>query len=81
MALSPHDIATLEKGEKRTLAIEGIAKELGAVMRKHLDESTKTCINCFHFQETTEQCKLFRARPPARIIAFGCEKYDDQIPF
>ena len=81
MTLSPDDIRIFNKGEKRELVIIEIAKELGAVMRKHLDESTRTCINCIHFNEPTEQCRLFKARPPARIIALGCDEYQDQIPF
>lgn len=45
--------------------------------------ATKSCINCTHFDEPTETCKLFNARPPARVIALSCERYDDvdSIPF
>lgn len=43
----------------------------------------KTCMNCEYFDEPTELCKLYKLRPPAKIIAFGCEKYEDGdiIPF
>jgi len=43
----------------------------------------QTCIKCDHFDEPNEICKLYKMRPPAKIIAFGCEKYedDDWIPF
>lgn len=41
----------------------------------------KTCVTCSHFQ-TDEVCKLFNVRPPASVIASGCEKYDDiDVPF
>lgn len=71
----------------RDNAVNAIAKELGDMIKYHLDNATKTCINCEHFSEThvnpqyAETCHLNGMRPPARIIAFGCEKYEDKIPF
>ncbi len=43
----------------------------------------RTCIKCDNFDEAKEICKLYNLRPPAKIIAFGCEQYkaDDWIPF
>ena len=42
----------------------------------------RTCITCEHFIENTEHCTVFGARPPARVIAYGCPKYsNDEIPF
>lgn len=56
----------------------------------------KTCITCKHFEvlepiggdgELIEHCKLVGKRPPAKVIADGCEEYkeryfhDDDIPF
>ena len=44
----------------------------------------RSCISCDHFEESPERCKKANARPPARIIAFGCEQYsdlEDCIPF
>lgn len=43
----------------------------------------RSCVNCEHFNELNgEQCKLAKARPPARIIAYGCERWEDiEIPF
>ena len=42
----------------------------------------QSCINCEHFQ-ADEKCKLFNARPPAKIIVYGCEKWigKDEIPY
>ena len=42
----------------------------------------QSCINCDHFDKD-EKCKLFDARPPAKIIVSGCEKWQDKdlIPF
>lgn len=43
----------------------------------------KSCIACDHFNEGLEQCQLAKARPPARVIAFGCTAFSDDmdIPF
>lgn len=70
----------------RLAAVKDIAEELGRVMRRHLDECTKCCPNCEHWingpkTAPIEVCELAGIRPPADIIAFGCEKYQDKIPF
>lgn len=70
----------------RSKAIKDIAQELGDVMRRHLDECTRCCPNCLFWingPETApiEICELAERRPPARVIAFGCERYEDKIPF
>lgn len=43
----------------------------------------QSCINCLKFREKTEICSLANQRPPARVIAFGCPKWEDvdEIPF
>jgi hypothetical protein len=43
----------------------------------------QSCISCNNFQQSKEICMLANARPPAKIIAFGCERYSDidDIPF
>jgi hypothetical protein len=43
----------------------------------------KTCITCIDFKEAAEHCRAFNARPPARVIAYGCKSYThtDEIPF
>lgn len=64
----------------RAKAVNDIAEELGRIMRRHLDECTRCCINCEHWR-ATEICVLAGKRPPAHIIAFGCEQYKDNIPF
>ncbi len=46
----------------------------------------QSCIVCTHFGEN-EICKMFNIRPPAKIIVFGCVKFqesdnpDSDIPF
>lgn len=43
----------------------------------------QNCLSCTRFSEPEERCKFFNAKPPARVIAFGCHEYDDvdKIPF
>lgn len=43
----------------------------------------QSCINCENFVEKTEQCILAKARPPVRILVYGCEKWTDRdiIPY
>jgi hypothetical protein len=43
----------------------------------------KTCLNCLHWNEGAELCKLANARPPADIIVFSCPSHEDNddIPF
>lgn len=40
-----------------------------------------SCVSCEHFDEPAELCKLAGIRPPARVIATGCKKYMEKIPF
>ena len=46
-----------------------------------LERATMSCITCDHFDLPNECCKLNSQRPPAKIIAFGCECFQDEIPF
>ena len=65
----------------RQAAIIEMAKELAAELEPLVARATRTCINCEHFDEKPELCRLAGQRPPARVIATGCEKHLDQIPF
>lgn len=56
------------------------------IERKITDERNypfKNCLNCIHFTEGLEYCKLWKAKPPARIIAYSCPQHEDveSIPF
>lgn len=46
-----------------------------------LHTATRTCLTCDHFKEKSETCQLYMKRPPARVIAFGCPAYINEIPF
>jgi hypothetical protein len=46
-------------------------------------ELVRSCMTCASFRESDEQCVKFKARPPARVIAYGCKDYfnEAEIPF
>lgn len=41
----------------------------------------RSCLTCDMFKEQEEQCTVYSARPPARVIAYGCDQYIEEIPF
>jgi len=43
--------------------------------------SKRTCITCDYFDEGVETCELVLVRPPAKVIAYGCERWNLGIPF
>lgn len=60
-----------------------IFKKITNILQENMDYPYKTCITCDHFLEQQEKCNLYDQRPPARVIAFGCDSYkdDNYIPF
>lgn len=59
---------------------------IGEAVRQAMDDidAWKTCINCIHFHEHQEVCDLVTPpmRPPAKVIAFGCDSFvESDIPF
>lgn len=71
----------------RALAMIAVGREIERTIARHTskdeDGIVPSCISCEHFRESTEECLPAGARPPARIIAFGCNLYRDKndIPF
>jgi hypothetical protein len=65
--------------------IAGFADEFADVAFERLLKLVKCCPNCFFFNEPLELCKCSdaNARPPARVIAHGCNEFLDkeEIPF
>lgn len=59
-----------------------VAARLGPSIASHLKNATRCCPNCEHFDVGQEKCKLNWKRPPAHIVAFGCECFvDNEVPF
>lgn len=61
--------------------LEDAANGLVDSMTTSVQNLLKTCVVCDHFNQTGEVCQLNRLRPPAKIIAFGCECFENEIPF
>lgn len=55
---------------------EIVGKVSGMIFR-----GCQTCLACEEFDENKEQCGLNGLRPPARVIAFGCECFIEKLPF
>lgn len=55
---------------------------LGNIVEGALKRGLTCCPNCNHFDAMRETCGLNNLRPPAPIIAFGCERFDwNDCPF
>jgi hypothetical protein len=55
-------------------------------LSNYIDDALKRgivcCPNCEHWLAMPEKCGLNSLKPPAPIIAFGCERFDpNQVPF
>lgn len=56
--------------------------DVGETIANVLKIAAKCCPNCEHFERGKEVCGLNRKRPPANVIAFGCECFREvEIPF
>ena len=69
-----------------SMITEQIVSEVRITVEQMLNSKTKTCVQCIHWVNgpmtaPIEHCGLAEQRPPAHIIAYGCEKYEDEIPF
>jgi Fe-S-cluster containining protein len=67
--------------QTRTEALNEIGKIISDTIIKVLDNNLRSCLNCINFDEANELCNIYKQRPPARIIAKGCEQWFDDIPF
>lgn len=72
----------------RVLAFVAVGHKLEKALRDHSisekDGITPSCLSCESFNEEKEICNAANGtRPPARIIALGCNLYHDKdsIPF
>jgi len=58
-------------------------RALAKLVDNHMTRVTKCCVNCEKFSVKEEVCNANqRQRPPAHIIAFGCNWFElNDIPF
>jgi len=68
------DRQRLERVQKAALPIWQLkAMEAGCL---------RSCINCEHFTKSSEGCAIAgESRPPAMVIALGCDSWMHEIPF
>lgn len=67
----------------REHAADAVRDLLLSVSLQDKDAFQESCLTCSYFREAEERCTKFNARPPARVIAYGCDQYidNDVIPF
>lgn len=71
----------------RLKLIQELAKGVTDQVIAGLLESVRCCPHCTHWLETPElcanviNCPAGPARPPANIIAFGCDHFNAKAPF
>lgn len=41
----------------------------------------RSCPDCDHWDPGNEQCLKYMVRPPAVVIAKGCDEFEPNIPF
>lgn len=48
-----------------------------------LKAARRSCLNCVSFNNKAESCIMYSAKPPAHVIAFGCDTFchNQEIPF
>ena len=56
-------------------------EKLIAEIKQSLEVRKQTCVTCTMFHIKEELCGAVMQRPPARVIAYGCEMYKEAIPF
>jgi uncharacterized cysteine cluster protein YcgN (CxxCxxCC family) len=64
--------------------LAGQCKNMISELQHAMDKGLyKSCLSCTHFDEPSENCKLYKARPPARVIVTACAEYCHplDIPF
>ena len=66
---------------KRETEIAAALRDCGRQVAQAVVANLETCLTCAHFDEATETCALAKARPPARVIAYGCPQYLPDVPF
>ncbi len=76
-----------EQDKARQQTINRVATVIASALYDQMGQSPRSlracwpsCIDCVHWDEKHELCKLNGCRPPAPIIVNGCEYYDT-IPF
>lgn len=60
--------------------VQAVGDALGP-LAEAIHDARRSCVTCLNFEMSSEKCLLARKRPPAQVIAFGCDEYERDIPF
>lgn len=66
---------------KREIDIELFAAKASRLFADEIRKLHVNCVVCENFDKRSETCNLNKLRPPAEIIAYGCEMFIEEIPF
>ena len=67
---------------EREDSIKKLSEELCKQLTFILDTNLRSCLNCTRFELEREVCILYDQRPPAKIIAKACERWESlELPF
>lgn len=61
--------------------LDRLVENIKYAVKVELSKLAHNCPTCTHFDGRVEQCILAGKRPPAKIIAEGCNKFEYDIPF
>lgn len=68
--------------EQLAKRLEDAATSIAGSFVKVVEQAITTCVVCDHWNQQAETCTKFNGmRPPARVIAFGCPAFENEIPF
>lgn len=84
MSIKPNiqkELDSIEIARRIETALIATIEQAKALEGKIL-KAIECCPNCDNFDVPLERCKLFPdTRPPAKVIAFGCPKFEPRVPF
>lgn len=67
--------------QQRDADVVAAIRQCASSLAQAIEINCRTCVRCMHFN-ADETCTLAGARPPAKVIAFGCDSFlPDDIPF
>jgi len=72
---NPHATSCADK-EEVMLALDQMHKRMIEA------QMFRSCLNCIQFDTKTEQCLMFKVRPPAEVILYSCgPTWEADVPF
>lgn len=69
--------------EAATKMYSSAADAMFSVVANAKELPFQTCLTCISFEEDKDYCRHWRAKPPSRVIVYGCDNYFDinDVPF